>query len=73
MGIAESYKNPSGKILPGLQIEIKEALQRLEILFQRKEIAIAYLFGSYARNEARASSDIDIEVLLDCNDEQLYS
>ncbi len=73
MGIAESYKNPSGKILPGLQIEIKEALQRLEILFQRKEIAIAYLFGSYARNEAKTSSDIDIAVLLDCNDEQLYS
>lgn len=70
--ITESYEGSSGKMLPGLNIEIKEALQRLETLFKRKRVVLAYLFGSYARDEARTSSDIDIAVLLDCENGQLY-
>lgn len=73
MGIAETYRGPSGNPLPGLSIDLKEAMERLKTIFQQKGVVIAYLFGSYASGEAKATSDIDIAVLLDCEREKLYS
>lgn len=34
-----------------------------KVVFEKYEIKKAYLFGSYARNEARADSDIDIMIV----------
>lgn len=73
MGLAESYRGPSGMILPGLRVDLEEALERLRDLFQQKKVALAYLFGSYAHDEAGAASDIDIAIFLDCNGKELYS
>jgi len=73
MGIAEAYRGPSGSILPGLQIDLKEALERLKTLFQQKGVSLAYLFGSYVHGEVRTTSDIDIAVLLGCEKNELYS
>ncbi len=64
MGIKDEYRGPTGKILPGLQLEITEALSRLKQLFASKGIIVAYLFGSHAQNAAKSSSDIDLAVLL---------
>ncbi len=64
MGIKEGYRGPDGKVLPGLQLELTEALSRLKKLFASKDIIVAYLFGSYAQNTATPSSDIDRAVLL---------
>ena len=72
MGTTETYQGPSGKPLPGLKMGLKEAMERLKVLFQRKGVVLAYLFGSYARGEVRATSDIDIAVLLDRNKKELY-
>ncbi|MCK4394633.1 nucleotidyltransferase domain-containing protein [Candidatus Bipolaricaulota bacterium] len=73
MGTTEFYRGPSGGILPGLQVDLKEALERLKDLFQRRGVALAYLFGSYAHDEARAASDVDIAILLYCSGKELYS
>jgi predicted nucleotidyltransferase len=73
MGIAESYRGPSGSILPGLRVDLEETLERLRHLFQRRGVALAYLFGSYVHEKVRATSDIDIAVLLDRSKEGLYS
>ncbi|MEK7439744.1 MAG: nucleotidyltransferase domain-containing protein [Chloroflexota bacterium] len=43
--------------------EIKESKELKEILVKHG-VALAYLFGSHAKGTARASSDIDIAVLL---------
>ncbi|PKQ70584.1 nucleotidyltransferase family protein [Raineya orbicola] len=45
--------------------ELENIRQRLLPFFQRKPIIKAYLFGSYAREEANEESDIDILVELD--------
>lgn len=45
-----------------LSISQKEALQRF---FSSKPVKRAYVFGSYARNRADETSDIDILVELD--------
>lgn len=73
MGIAKSYRGPSGMILPGLRMDIKEALEKLRNLFQRKGVTLAYLFGSYVHDEAGTTSDIDIAILPDRSKEGLYS
>lgn len=46
-------------------MNIEQDLSALETYFQQTPVAIvcAYLFGSYARGEARRHSDIDIAVL----------
>jgi hypothetical protein len=45
---------------------MKEQLSHiLNNFFKDKPVSRAYLFGSYARNEAAANSDIDILVELD--------
>jgi len=64
MGLKDDYRGPAGKILPGLQLELAEALSRLSKLFAAKGIILAYLFGSYAQDVAKSSSDIDLAVLL---------
>jgi len=64
MGLKDDYRGPAGKVLPGLQLELTEALSRLRKLFAAKGIIVAYLFGSYAQNTATSSSDIDLAVLL---------
>ena len=76
MGMLESYRGPSGKILSGLQVDPEEALEKLKALFQRSEVALAYLFGSHARGEAKPTSDIDIAILIrpeDAKGERLYN
>ncbi|HIE12162.1 MAG TPA: nucleotidyltransferase domain-containing protein [Desulfotomaculum sp.] len=73
MGVAESYRGPSGAILPGLGVELGSALSRLRELFRQNGAALAYLFGSHALDEAEASSDIDIAILLDQTPEGLYA
>jgi hypothetical protein len=73
MGIAESYRGPSGRILPGLRADLEEALERLKSLFRRSGVALAYLFGSYAHGGAEPSSDIDLAVLLDRSGEGLHA
>lgn len=75
MGIAADYRGPSGKTLPGVKINATEITEKLRPLFvQRKEAVLAYLFGSYAREKARETSDIDVAVLLepDVKGEKLY-
>ncbi len=67
MGIKDDYKGPTGKILPGLKLELAEALSRLKQLFASQDITVAYLFGSYAQNNAGPSSDIDLAVLVSGN------
>jgi len=67
MGIKEGYRGPSGKILPGLKLELTEVISRLKRLFASKDITIAYLFGSHAEGTAVSSSDIDLAVLLPHN------
>ncbi len=64
MGMKDNYRGPSGKVLPGLQLELTEALSRLKKLFAAKGIIVAYLFGAYAQDIATSSSDIDLAVLL---------
>lgn len=74
MGIAESYRGPSGGIVPGLPVDLEEALERLRDLFRQRDVALAYLFGSWAADEAGPGSDLDIAVLLvDRSGEGLYS
>ncbi len=73
MGTGEFYRGPSGKMLPGLQLGLEEALQELKNLFPGKPVSLAYVFGSYARGEADAVSDFDLAVLLDKSGEDLYS
>lgn len=65
MGTIESRRGPSGKLLPGLKMDFKEAWGNLKNLFHKKGILLAYLIGSHARKEARDVSDIDIAVLLE--------
>jgi len=62
--IKEQYRGPSGKMLPGLKIDLEEALGRLNKLFAGKQVALAYLFGSYAAGTNDESSDIDLAILL---------
>ena len=64
MGIKEDYRGPTGHILPGLKLELPEALSRLEKLFDSRGILLAYLFGSHAAGTATSTSDIDLAVLL---------
>ncbi len=64
MGIKERYRGPTGKILPGLSLDLEEALNRLNRLFATKHVALAYLFGSYAAGTNDPSSDIDLAVLI---------
>jgi len=51
-------------MLHGLKIDLEEALGRLNKLFARKQVALAYLFGSYAVKTNDESSDIDLAILL---------
>lgn len=73
MGAQESHRGPSGKILPGLKLDISEAQERLRAVFSDTRVVLAYLFGSYARADAGAGSDIDIAVLLDAQGPDLYA
>ncbi|MDI3525782.1 MAG: uncharacterized protein PWP42_1032 [Candidatus Atribacteria bacterium] len=75
MGIAETYRGPSGNLnlLPGLQMDLEEAIKKLKKLFREKSVPIAYLFGSYICSEVGAASDVDIAVFLKKKGEKLYS
>ncbi|BER91376.1 type VII toxin-antitoxin system MntA family adenylyltransferase antitoxin [Atrimonas thermophila] len=73
MGIAETYRGPSGNLLPGLRMDLEEAIKKLKKLFQEKSVPIAYLFGSYICGEVGAASDVDIAVFLKKKGEKLYS
>lgn len=73
MGTLEFYRGPAGGSLPGLRMDLEEALAKLKGLFRQKETALAYLFGSYAQAESRAASDIDLAVLLDHRGAELYA
>ena len=64
MGIKERYRGPAGKILPSLSLDLEEALNRLNRLFATKQVALAYLFGSYAAGTNDLSSDLDLAVLM---------
>ncbi len=44
-------------------INIEPYLPKLKGLFQRPELSLAYLYGSYARGQAWTYSDVDIAVL----------
>ena len=44
MGITEDRRGPSGKILPGLKMDLEEALCRLREVFAAKGVVLAYLF-----------------------------
>jgi hypothetical protein len=53
---------------PEIESEVINKIELIEILkeyFKNKPIHKAYLFGSYARDEANGKSDIDILVELD--------
>jgi len=41
---------------------IKELKRLLSPVFQENDVASAYLFGSYARGEAKRSSDVDLAI-----------
>ena len=73
MGVAETYRGPSGNLLPGLRMSLEEAMEKLKKLFREKGIPVAYLFGSYAYGEVGATSDVDIAVFLKKKGEKLYS
>lgn len=76
MGIAEDYRGPSGRILPGTILGTDEIVDKLHRFFaEQKEVLLAYLFGSYAKGEAESGSDVDIAVLLDpgLQGEDLYN
>ena len=73
MGVAEFYRGPSGKILPGLNMNLDEAVKRLKDLFPQTQVSLAYLFGSFARNEAGELSDLDLAVLFATKKDELYS
>jgi len=64
MTIQEQYRGPAGQMLPGLKIELEDALGRLNHFFAGKQVVIAYLFGSYAAGTNDESSDLDLAVLL---------
>ncbi|HHF09116.1 MAG TPA: nucleotidyltransferase domain-containing protein, partial [Candidatus Atribacteria bacterium] len=72
MGVAETYRGPSGNLLPGLRMSLEEAMEKLKKLFREKGIPVAYLFGSYAYGEVGATSDVDIAVFLKKKGEKLY-
>lgn len=75
MGITEEYRGPSGRILPGTTLSADEIVRRLCRFFtEQREVLLAYLFGSYAKDEAKTGSDVDIAVLLDpsLQGEELY-
>ena len=44
-----------------------ESLEALKEIFGKRKVVLAYLFGSQAEGTARASSDIDLAVLLSPN------
>lgn len=45
-----------------MESQIEETVRRV-LSSGHQEIAAAYLFGSHARNEARANSDVDVAIL----------
>ena len=66
MGVAEAYRGPSGKTLPGPTASPDEIVKRLRSLFEKERRGLlAYLFGSYARGEVKEGSDLDLAVLLE--------
>lgn len=66
MGIAEAYRGPSGKLLPGPKGSVDEIVEKLRAFFAEEQpVVLAYLFGSYARGEMNESSDLDLAVLLE--------
>jgi len=73
VGIAETYRGPSGKLLPGLRMDLEEAIKKLKKLFREKSVPIAYLFGSYICGAVDTASDVDIAVFLEKKGEKLYS
>jgi predicted nucleotidyltransferase len=76
MGVAQDYRGPSGKTMPGTTLDAESLVARLRSLFAQKEgVLLAYLFGSYASCEARKDSDVDIAILCEagCTGEALLS
>jgi len=66
VGIAADYRGPSGKILPGTRLGTAEIVRRLCPFFSKQDrVLLAYLFGSYVREEVKEGSDVDVAVLLD--------
>lgn len=73
MGVAQQYRGPSGKILPGPRMSLQEVECETKELFRQKDICVAYLFGSYAYGQASAFSDVDLAIILDCGGDELYT
>ena len=49
-----------------MEKEVKENIEKLRRLLSReRSVKLAYLFGSYARGDARRGSDIDVAVISD--------
>ena len=72
MGIAEKYRGPSGKILPGPRLTTEEVVSTLKEAFAGKHVCLAYLFGSYAEGKTTSMSDVDIAILLEGKGQELY-
>jgi hypothetical protein len=72
MGVNELYRGPSGRLLPGVRVGLEEAVGRLKSVFERRQVVLGYLFGSYARGQAKDGSDVDIAILLEQEGEELY-
>ena len=74
MGLTESYRGPSGKILPeAYEPTSNKRWGGSENFSSKRGVALAYLFGSYAYGKVSSSSDVDIAILLERCKEGLYS
>ncbi len=74
MGIQESYRLPSGRILKPFQGNLSEAVEKIRNLLkvENEGILLAYLFGSRARPGSNRLSDVDIGILVNEVSEKLY-
>ncbi len=65
MAIIDRYTLPDGRPVAPFEGELRVVMPALIEAFKKHGVALAYLFGSYARGEAEKYSDVDIAVLFD--------